>query len=277
MIYLGLAILFNVIMNFAMKYSETHDCNRYGVTVFNYAAGIAVSYAFMKDRTVAFSDGEGTFTVLFAVVNAFFFLTCLLVLQQSIKKNGAPLTATFNRMGVLLPTVISAVMFAEIPTGIQIAGIVISLFAIVYMNGGGKEKGGVSVYLILAFATGGCVDTISKLFSVYGSSENQERFIFYTFVAALIMSIGVCIYKDRHITKKDIAVGIIVGIPNELAALLLLKAAGMLPAYLVYPCYSAGVIFAVNIVNMIVFREFLSKREYIATGIIAIALILINM
>ena len=46
MIYLGLAILFNVIMNFAMKYSETHDCNRYGVTVFNYAAGIAVSYAF---------------------------------------------------------------------------------------------------------------------------------------------------------------------------------------------------------------------------------------
>ena len=252
MIYLGLAILFNVIMNFAMKYSETHDCNRYGVTVFNYAAGIAVSYAFMKDR-------------------------CLLVLQQSIKKNGAPLTATFNRMGVLIPTVISAVMFAEIPTGIQIAGIVISLFAIVYMNGGGKEKGGVSVYLILAFATGGCVDTISKLFSVYGSPENQERFIFYTFVAALIMSIGVCIYKDRHITKKDIAVGIIVGIPNELAALLLLKAAGMLPAYLVYPCYSAGVIFAVNIVNMIVFREFLSKREYIATGIIAIALILINM
>ena len=139
------------------------------------------------------------------------------------------------------------------------------------------EKGGVSVYLILAFATGGCVDTISKFFSVYGSPENQERFIFYTFVAALIMSIGVCIYKDRHITKKDIAVGIIVGIPNELAALLLLKAAGMLPAYLVYPCYSAGVIFAVNIVNMIVFREFLSKREYIATGIIAIALILINM
>ena len=67
------------------------------------------------------------------------------------------------------------------------------------------------------------------------------------------------------------------GIPNELAALLLLKAAGMLPAYLVYPCYSAGVIFAVNIVNMIVFREFLSKREYIATGKIAIALILINM
>ncbi len=134
MIYLGLAILFNVIMNFAMKYSETHDCNRYGVTVFNYAAGIAVSYAFMKDRTVAFSDGEGTFTVLFAVVNAFFFLTCLLVLQQSIKKNGAPLTATFNRMGVLIPTVISAVMFAEIPTGIQISGIVISLFAIVYMN-----------------------------------------------------------------------------------------------------------------------------------------------
>lgn len=202
MIYLGLAILFNVIMNFAMKYSENHGCNRYGVTVFNYAAGIVVSYVFMHDRTVTFSDGEGTFTVLFAIVNAFFFLTCLLVLQESTKKNGAPLTATFNRMGVLVPTVISAVMFAEIPTGIQIIGILISLFAIVYMNGGEREKGGISMYLILSFITGGCVDTISKLFSVYGSPENQERFIFYTFLAALIMSMGMCKYKGGKVPRR---------------------------------------------------------------------------
>lgn len=91
------------------------------------------------------------------------------------------------------------------------------------------------------------------------------------------MSMGMCKYKGGKVTKKDIFVGIIVGIPNELAALLLLKAAGLLPAYLVYPCYSAGVILAVNILNLLVFREFLSKREYVATGIIAVALVLINM
>ena len=41
---------------------------------------------------------------------------------------------------------------------------------------------------------------------------------------------------------------------------------------MVYPTYSAGLILAVNVINYLVFREKLSKRQYLAMCMIGVAL-----
>ena len=76
---------------------------------------------------------------------------------------------------------------------------------------------------------------------------------------------------------QDVLIGIGVGIPNQLTTLLLLRAAAFLPAYIVYPTYSAGLIIIVNIINYLAFKETLSKKQYIATGIIGVGLVFINL
>ena len=279
MFYLLGAICSNVVRTFVMKYSESHSGNRYGVTFINYVVGTILGYLFMADKTLIVQNHDGIFTLGFAGINSFFFVVCLLLMQHNIKVNGAPITSTVNRMGIIIPISVSAILFAEMPSLLQIIGIAMALGAIIYMNSDPADRGKKSVKaaLFLLFFCGGCEEMMSKLFNVYGNSGYQERFVFYTFLFSAIISMCLCIKSKEKIKKNDILAGILVGIPNQLAALCIVKAVGVLPAYLVYPCYSAGVIFSVNIVNFTLFKEILSKREYVATGIIAAALILINL
>lgn len=280
MIYLLLAIAANTGMSFVMRYSESHSGNRYGVTVFNYLTGVLVSLLLLKDKTLFISGGQGWFTVLFAVVNAVLFVGCLIAIQYNISKNGVGLTTTFNRLGILIPTILSALFFGEIPAALQIAGLGLAVFAIVFINkesSADAEQARLRTALLLPFLLGGSVDMASKLYGHFGNSDYQELFILYTFAFSLILSIGICLWKNPRITRQDMVSGVLVGIPNQLSALFLLKAVALLPAYLVFPVYSAAVILAVNVLNLLVFREKLSKHQAVGTGIIALALVLINM
>ena len=279
MFYLIGAISFNVVRTFVMKYSESNSGNRYGVTFVNYLVGTILGYLFMSDKTLIVQSGDGLFTLGFSAIDSFFFVACLVLMQHNIKINGAPLTATFNRMGIIIPIVVSALLFNEVPSMLKIAGIVISLLAVIYMNSGEKneasKKGAIA--LILLFVGGGVEELMTKLFNVFGNADYQERFVFYTFLFSAVISLFLCIKSGEKLSKRDVISGILVGIPNQLSSLCIVKAVGELPAYIVYPCYSASVIFTVNIINFLIFREKLSKKEYIATGIIAFALILINI
>ena len=78
-------------------------------------------------------------------------------------------------------------------------------------------------------------------------------------------------------TLRDSIIGIGVGIPNQLTTLLILRAAAFLPAYIVYPTYSARLIIFVNVIKYIAFKEMLSKKQYIATAIIGLGLVFINL
>ena len=118
-------------MTFVMKYSESHSGNRYGVTLFNYLTGSVIGYFQMDDKTLIVGGSDGIFTFMMSSIHAVFIVSVLLILQASINKNGAPLTSTFNRMGILIPTIASAILFGEIPSWLQIVGIGLAIFAII--------------------------------------------------------------------------------------------------------------------------------------------------
>ena len=75
----------------------------------------------------------------------------------------------------------------------------------------------------------------------------------------------------------DAVIGSVTGVPNTFVLYFSIKAVEALPAYIVFPAYSAGVILVVNVVNYFFFKEALSKEEKIATVLVAIALVLINI
>lgn len=277
MIFLATAIGANVCMTFLMKYSETHHGNRYALNIWNYLTGTIVSFFLLKDKSrLIVNDGGVTF--LLSVVNGILFVAAMVMIQQSIRKNGAPLTTTFNRLGILIPTVLSAILFAEIPGGVQILGLLLCVFAIIYMNTGKKEeRPAFATGLLLIFVLGGMVDFLSKIYSRYFEKENQTYFVLYTFLAACIISTVMFFRQKRKMKLQDVLIGIGVGIPNQLTTLLILWASMKLPAYIVYPTYSAGLILLVNVINFIVFREKLSRRQYMATGLIGAGLICINI
>mgnify|MGYP004536511373 CR=1 FL=1 len=276
MTYLLSAIGANLIMTFLMRYSEHHDGNRYALNIWNYLAGTLISILFLEDKSAIFSGD--LLTVLLGIINGIGFVSALVLIQISIRRNGAPLTTTFNRLGILIPTILSAFLFNEIPTPLKMFGLFLCIFAIVIMNTGDKkDRPTFMAGLILIFIFGGMLDFISRVYSLYYDADSQTCFVMYTFFSALIVSIFLFIKDGHKMSVRDALIGIGVGIPNQLTTLLLLRAAAFLPAYIVYPTYSAGLIIMVNVINYLAFREILSKKQYIATGIIGVGLVFINL
>lgn len=143
-------------------------------------------------------------------------------------------------------------------------------------SGDSSERPDFNIGLILVFLLGGTLDTISKIFSRYNNADSQTCFVLYTFLAAFVIAF-LFFKKEPRMSLQDALIGIGVGIPNQLCTLFLLRAASRLPAYIVYPTYGASLILLVNIINYLVFRETLNKRQYIATGIIGLGVVLINL
>ena len=52
MFYLLLGILSNTTVFFVMKYSESHEGNRYAATLFNYIVGMIISFLLMKEKVL---------------------------------------------------------------------------------------------------------------------------------------------------------------------------------------------------------------------------------
>lgn len=286
MIYLIAAIFFNAVMIFAMKLSETKKCARSSVTFINYIAGIAVSILTLRNKQQIFSMDSGWFTIGLGIFNAVCMTGCLMLYQYSIRRNGAPMSTTFNRLGVLIPTVLSALFFKEYPRPIQIAGIIAAAAAIIYINektvstSDKTANKGISKsvpILIGLFVIGGLIDFNSKVFNTLGDRNFQDKFVLYTFVFSAVISGCIVFFQRSRITGQEIFWGLCIGIPNTLMTFFVVKASAVLPAYLAFPAYSAAVIFIVNIVNAVVFKEKLSPREIRATLLIAVALVLINL
>ena len=104
---------------------------------------------------------------------------------------------------------------------------------------------------------------------------------------ACLCSISSCLHrclplilflKERQkLTRRDVLLGIVVGIPNFFSSRLLLEALTKLPAFLVYPCYSVGAILVISVASFILFRERLNRRQLGAVGMILGALVLLNL
>lgn len=78
-------------------------------------------------------------------------------------------------------------------------------------------------------------------------------------------------------TRKDLAAGIAVGIPNFYASFLLLPALSVLPAFIVYPVSSVGVILLVSLAGALFFHERHSSRQKLGILLVLAALILLNL
>jgi multidrug transporter EmrE-like cation transporter len=69
----------------------------------------------------------------------------------------------------------------------------------------------------------------------------------------------------------------LIGVPNFFAAKFLLGALTKLPAVVVYPSFSVGTMLLVTLTGVAVFRERLSRGQWVALAAIIVALVLLNI
>lgn len=281
MIYLLLGILSSALVSIVMRLSTGHVKNNMTMFMANYAVCIILSLLFgLRMDPDAFADGA-LFSVGAGLVSGIMYLASFMLLQTNIRRNGVVLSATFMKLGVIVPTVMAVVLFHETPGATAVAGIVLAILAILLINKNpetdSRDGNRQFTLLLILLAAGGFTDSLSNIYEKCGSASLKDLYLICTFAAACLLSAALKVYRKQRITRADLGWGALIGFPNYFSARFLLYALSRLPATVVYPVYNIGAIALVTVAGLIIFREQLNRRKWIAMGLIALSLFLLNI
>ncbi len=281
MIYLILAILCSSSIALIFKHSETNNMNRLAVTTANYFTALIISLImiFIQSDSIFSDQSKLLWAISIGAIAGIFFFLSFIYYQKSVKKNGAGLAGVFSKLGILLPMLISIVLWKEFPTSIQWLGIILAIISIVIVNFPFNKnwKKALKLSLILLFFYGGIAEFSNKLFQRYAALNLKPLFLFSVFSVAFIISLVVTIKDKRKIKREDLFIGVLVGIPNLFSSFFLISALDLLKAAVVFPIFSAGSIVVISLGGFLIYNERLNRREFSAIIMTIIALILINM
>lgn len=279
MIYLILAIASSTLVSMTMRISETHTTGSTVKLAVNYLACSLLAACYTGIENLApRTEGAGT-ALMLGIVGGILYMGSFALMQWNIASNGVVLSTTFMKLGVLVPTLMSVVVFHEVPGFLQILGIVIAVTAIILIHlekdhaAAASAKSG----LLLLLLAGGGADAMSKIYEQLGVPALKDQFLLYIFLCALLLCIGVSVFQKQAFTRADLLAGLCIGIPNYYSARFLLLSLNNVPAVIAYPTYSAGTIIVVTLLGILFFHERPSHRQKAAIALILAALILLNL
>jgi uncharacterized membrane protein len=278
-----LAIIFSAMIPVLMKYAHNKNLANEVILTFNYLIAFSVSVLFtllkLKNYKELFGNSKSIYLLLIIGVLAGLIYYCgFYFYQKSVKENGVSLSIAVGKMGIVIPMILSLVLWHEIPTQIQWIGIFMSMVAIGIINIKPKDFKDVKfkTSLLIFFIIGGLGDFLNKLFEVSIGGQYKDLFLALVFGTALIASLYNTI-KRKNITKKSIVYGVAIGIPNMLTSFFLINALAVINATVVFPLYSGGAIMLSMFWSIFAFNEKLKRKDVISITLIFIALVLINL
>jgi len=279
LIYLLLTMICGAMLSIVIRFSQGRVRSSTGMIACNYLTCVvmAVFFLFFGGKLLPTTDGLGK-TFGLGMINGVFFMTAMMANRYNIKRVGVVLPNLFSKLGALLvPLVISILLFGEMPGMLQVIGFVLAILAIVLMNAhSGSQSIAATATLFLLLFMEGMASSMSKVYREVGNDLLSDHFLLFTFTSASLLCLIVLILKHERLGGKELLFGAMIGIPNFLAARFVLKALETLPAIIVYPSRSVGTIVIVTLAGIFLFKERLSKRQAIALPVIFAALILLN-
>ena len=205
-------------------------------------------------------------------------MVSFILFQRSVKTSGIVLSSTFMKLGLLVPIVMSLLVFRQIPTAVQTIGFLIALVAIILIQSAQqKERGNFSFGLLLILITGGAANAMSEIYDETGNPLLSSQFLLYTFAVALLLCLLLTLAKKERPNKVSLFFGLLIGIPNYFSARFLLMSLDSLPAMIAHPTYRVVSVCLVSFLGVILFHEHLRKRQWLGMGFIVISLVLLNI
>lgn len=278
MVNLLLAIASSALVSITMRLSERSIKNNTAMLAVNYMMCTLLAWAYTGfGNWYPIAVGR-QFAAILGSFNGILYLAGFVLLQRSIRTNGVVLSATFLKLGLLVSMAVSVIFFGERPEIWQWAGFALAVSAIVLMNfRTGEGKAGNMASLVLLLLAGGGGDAMSKVFEELGNPVLTEYFLMITFGTAMAFCWSLCRIRKEQTGKREWLSGLLIGIPNFFSAKFLLGALKDIAAVIVYPVYSVATILTVTVTGILVFREKLERKQWLALGMILAALILLNI
>ncbi|MDD3050346.1 MAG: hypothetical protein PHR06_04305 [Candidatus Cloacimonetes bacterium] len=233
---------------------------------------IASVFSFISARQIITSLNLFDFSI--GVLGGFLFLSGLIIYKKNIEVNGLSLSVSAMRISLVIPTLMSLIMFNENLAFYNYFGVIVVIVSFLYLPG--KYSFRNIVWLLLLFLVIGLADALLKIYEVYGKS-NHNGFIFLIFSSAFVFNILWILFTGTKFKIRSLTYGFILGIPNQLTTKFFLIALITIPAAIAYPLSASSVVVLSILSDIFFWKKRFSKRQKIAFIALLIGIILLNI
>lgn len=221
--------------------------------------------------------------LLFGMLVGFGFVVAFFAYMKSVKEVGVALATLIARISIVVPLILSVTFYKEVPTPLQLAGIIITFLTIYLFTRSirvDKTKTYTTeslFYIFLLFFMLGFNDFSMKVFQEWQSPSQKSTFLFILFGMAAIITWIWIVVKRSKIKKFDLGLGCILGVPNMFASYFLIDALQVLPGILVYPLVNVSIIGLTVLGGILLWREKINTLGWISLIFAAVAITLLSI
>jgi len=276
--FLLLVILCSTSIALILKHNSTRKGEAIVLLAGNYlvASLIGLTLLTLNDEKI-FS----IHTLLFGAGLGLMFVLSFFAFAKAISYAGTGLATTSSRLSVIIPILLSIIIYDELPNELHLLGFLFTVitFILFYFSVKGNHKDGEGslkyLFLIAVFIGIGINDFAIKVFKNWRPEQEEPFFVFFIFSSAFVYSSIYIIIKKIKIIRQTALWGLVLGIPNVFSTIFLLAALALLPAILVYPLMNVGIILFTTLAAFIIWKEKLNRWGVLAlaSGLLAILLL----
>lgn len=204
----------------------------------------------------------------FCFIVGIFFITNFIVYSKSVHTNGVGVTITAMRLSLLVPILVSVYIYSEYLTLIETGGVILVFIALLLLvpkkNKRRFGKLNAGWLLVMIFVLTGFADASLKIYEEEFSMHlNELLFMGLIFSGAFIIGLAGCILrKGPIVTREEIKLGSMIGIPNLYSSIFLIFALSDVSGSIAYPLVNMLNVAGGTALGMIRWGDKVSKTQW---------------
>lgn len=281
MIYIFLSICCSVTVAVLLKLARRYQINVLQAVMWNYLAAIVLSFAFFRPAINTIMIVPSTLTVVLGVLLPVLFL----VLAASVRNIGIVKTDIAQRLSLFIPILAALFIFEEKFSPMRITGLIVgfaAIFLTLFRKSSAKSEKLSYIYPVLVFIGFGVIDVIFKKLSrieLIPYTSTLMIVFCISFVVAMLILLYTVVAGKQKVQLINFACGIVLGCFNFGNILFYMKAHRALAdsPSTVFAAMNMGVILLGSLVGIVLFREKVSRINYIGITLALGAILLITL
>ncbi len=284
MLALALSILFSSLIFVIFKLFSTYKVQTLYAIITNYVVACSVGLIFY-DQSIILSEIPGKPWLPGAIAMGVLFIFVFNVMAKTSQILGVSVASVATKMSLVIPVVVGLLLYRE-PLGvIKALGILLALAAVYFASikqNSLEFKKETLLLPLLVFLGSGIIDASLKYMEERKvPTEEFPLFSASIFAAAAVTGLlfisAQALKKPLRVNFKNLAGGVVLGVPNFFSIYFLLKAlqTETLTSASVFTINNVAIVMCTTLLGIILFKEHISLKNWggIALAVLSIFLV----